>query len=231
MAGQHEINQKNTVAHFYLMVRYWWCDPGCGLKYADVATPSDAQTYYDNMAEDYEAVVRGWGYNSPEVVADKVAELIDETKISSTKILDLGCGDGLVGEALKVRGFNNISGYDISEKMVELALSRNVYQVAKQADLNKPLDLPPASFDVITCVGVTTYIQTGVLKDWLRILKTGGYCVFTVKSGILDKWKATQDMLEARGDWKSVYISKPLYYLPGLMDPKLERVYVYIYRK
>ena len=164
-------------------------------------------------------------------MADKVTELVDPKEVSRARVLDLGCGDGLVGEALKVRGFNNISGYDISEKMVELALSKKVYKVTKQADLNQPLALPPASFDVITCVGVTTYIQPRVLTDWIRIIKTGGYCVFTVKSGVLEKWKATQDALEARGDWKSVYISKPLYYLPGLRDPKEERVFVYVYRK
>ena len=49
------------------MRSYWWCDPGCGQKYKDVGNPEDAQAYYDNMAEDYEAVVRGWGYNCPEV--------------------------------------------------------------------------------------------------------------------------------------------------------------------
>ena len=165
------------------------------------------------------------------MVADKVSQLVDVEKFSAVKILDLGCGDGLVGEALKVRGFNNISGYDISDKMVQLALSKKVYHVVRQADLNRPLALPAASFDVITCVGVTTYLQPAVLQDWLRLLKTGGLAVFTVKSGVKDKWKASQDLLETRGDWRSVYISKPLYYLPGLRDPKEERVFVYVYRK
>ena len=47
--------------------RYWWCDPGHGQKYVDVGTVGDARTYYDTMAGDYEAAVRGWGYNCPEV--------------------------------------------------------------------------------------------------------------------------------------------------------------------
>ena len=46
---------------------YWWCDPATGLKYQDVGSPADARAYYDDMAEDYEAAVRGWGYNCPEV--------------------------------------------------------------------------------------------------------------------------------------------------------------------
>ena len=104
---------------------YWWCDPGRGEKYVDVGDIADAEAYYDHMAGDYEAAVRGWGYNCPEVVADRIAQLLDVNKFSGAwRILDLGCGDGLVGEALKVRGFNNITGYDISSKMVSLALSK-----------------------------------------------------------------------------------------------------------
>ena len=58
-------------------------------------------------------------------MADRIAQLLDVNKFSGAwRILDLGCGDGLVGEALKVRGFNNITGYDISSKMVSLALSK-----------------------------------------------------------------------------------------------------------
>ena len=52
-----------------------------------------------------------------------MAQLLDVSQFSGAwRILDLGCGDGLVGEALKARGFNNISGYDISSKMVSLAI-------------------------------------------------------------------------------------------------------------
>ena len=51
-----------------------------------------------------------------------MAQLLDVAQFSGAAILDLGCGDGLVGEALTVRGFTNISGFDISSKMVALSL-------------------------------------------------------------------------------------------------------------
>ena len=111
------------------------------------------------------------------------------------------------------------------------SLSKKVYKVVEQADLNKPLALRAATFDLITCVGVTTYLNPEVIKDWVRLVRTGGYIVFTVKSGVLDKWKASQDAMEQSGQWKSVSTSKPLYYLPGLRDPKQERVFVFVYRK
>ena len=46
------------------------------------------------------------------------------------------------------------------------SLSKKVYKVVEQADLNKPLALRAASFDLITCVGVTTYLNPGAIKDW-----------------------------------------------------------------
>ena len=57
---------------------------------------------YDDIAEDYEDLVRSWGYNMPEVV---VKSLIDHANIHphrNPNILDLACGDGLCGLMLKV---------------------------------------------------------------------------------------------------------------------------------
>ena len=61
------VSAKIICIHNILISRYWWCDNSIGLKYTDVGSAVDAQEYYDNMAEDYEKVVRAWGYNMPEV--------------------------------------------------------------------------------------------------------------------------------------------------------------------
>ena len=53
-----------------------------------------------------------------QLCADKVNQLFINDK--TIKILDIGCGDGLVGEALVKRGFKNMTGLDISGKMVKL---------------------------------------------------------------------------------------------------------------
>ena len=87
--------------------------------------------------------------------------------------MDVGCGDGLVGEALKLRGFTNLIGTDISEKMVQLAERKNFYKTVFQADLMKPLNLESQSFDLLTCVGVTTYLEPRVIREWCRVVTTG----------------------------------------------------------
>ena len=95
------------------------------------------------------------------------------SKRKSAKILDVGCGDGLVAEALLTRGFSNIVGTDISQKMVQLAAKKNIYKSVFQADLMKPLALENNSFDVLTCVGVTTYIEPNVIIEWCRVIAKG----------------------------------------------------------
>jgi len=207
---------------------YWWCDNSIGLKYTDVGSAVDAQEYYDNMAEDYEKVVRAWGYNMPELVADKVVQLTEGKKVS--KILDIGCGDGLVAEALKPRGFSNMIGLDISEKMVKLAKDKNIYKDVFQADLMKPIPLPSKTYDVLTCVGVTTYIEPLVIRDWCKVVKKDGYLVFTVKSAVLNKWKTSQDEFEKKRLWKLIHMSEPLHYLPTLRDPSQEKVFIFVYQ-
>jgi len=181
------------------------------------------------MADDYNEVVRGWGYNCPELCADKVNQLFKNDK--TIKILDIGCGDGLVGEALVKRGFKNMTGLDISGKMVKLAKEKNIYDRVLQADLMKPLPLPFSSYDAITCVGVTTYIEPYVIVEWCKVVKPGAYIVFTVKSGVLQKWKRGQDDMVKRKLWKFVFESEPLFYLPTLRDPNQERVFIFVYQK
>ena len=63
---------------------YWWCDHSVGSKYVDVGSAgANAEEYYDNMAEDYESVVRAWGYNCPEVRLSILSVERQESDINS----------------------------------------------------------------------------------------------------------------------------------------------------
>ena len=62
----------------------------------------DVEKYYDNMANEYEYVVRSWGYNMPEVVLEALVKYGNLQKEKHFSMLDLGCGDGLCGCILKV---------------------------------------------------------------------------------------------------------------------------------
>ena len=44
-----------------------------------------------------------------------------------------------------------------------------------QADLMLPLPLSPGSQDVLTCVGVTTYLEPPVIAEWCKVVRSGEY--------------------------------------------------------
>ena len=46
------------------------------------------QEYYDDMAEDYETVVRAWGYNCPEVKIKHELQCINLHSFKAVKSLD-----------------------------------------------------------------------------------------------------------------------------------------------
>ena len=62
----------------------------------------DVEKYYDDMSNDYENVVRSWGYNMPESVVEALETHGNLNKETTWSMLDIGCGDGLCGHVIKV---------------------------------------------------------------------------------------------------------------------------------
>jgi len=212
--------------------KFWFLDVASGNRFGNTIQNnkvSGPQELYDNMAENYEEIVRGWGYNMPEIAAKKIKEVSGDP--AKMKLLDLGCGDGLVGEALVRLGFKDIIGMDISPKMLKVASSKNIYKSLHEVDLLKKLPSESGVFDILSCVGTTTYLRPTVFEEWLRVVKRNGLLVFTHKTGVMKVWEDDQERREKRKEWVKLERSPPLYYLPTLTDPSQERVHVYVYRK
>ena len=121
--------------------------------------------YYDKLAQDYDEAVRAWGYCLPETVVELLFKHAkNDLKVPDVTLLDLGCGNGLVGEALcKRRPFNHIAGLDISQKSLDVAQKRGCYLKLQQADLLKKLPVQKESFDFLLCIGTTSYLGKGTI--------------------------------------------------------------------
>lgn len=80
---------------------------------------------YDNFSSRYEDYLENkQKYRAPELLAKVIAKYIQDTNedASDKRVLDLGCGTGLVGIYLKqLVAFKSLTGVDISTKMLELA--------------------------------------------------------------------------------------------------------------
>lgn len=94
------------------------------------------------------------------------------------KVLDLGCGTGLVGKVLKERfGFLNLVGLDVSEDMLEKAEKREIYTRFIYAYVsNERVDeIRSAEFDAVVSAGVFTVgqVRPNAFDEIVRWIKPG----------------------------------------------------------
>lgn len=195
-------------------------------------SPEANKKLYDDWASKYEDDVRAWGYNMPEVCAEKLKKYADG-KEASFKVLDAGAGDGISGKAMVQQGFKDVIGIDLSPELVKIANRNKIYKLAEVGDLSKPLKYKSDEFDAITVVGVMTYLETDgcSLDEFCRVVKPGGLVLFTHRTDKVDQWTTRQERMEKDRRWERVEISEPLPYLPGNPEyGEKVKVIVHIYR-
>ena len=138
-------------------------------------------------------------------------EFVKDKKL---KIVDVGCGTGLVGQELKKSGFINFDGIDISQEMIDIAYGRG-YKTLFLGNLNASLPFKSKSYDAALCVGVFTHGHVGSdrLGELARIVKSGGIICFTVNEGVYDSYGFDSKIknLESTNIWKILEIRKSDY--------------------
>ena len=98
------------------------------------------------------------------------------------KVLDIGTGPGFFTIILEELGYTNITGIDVSEKMLEVA-KENIQKYGKknssiqliQMDAQS-LEFKPKSFDIIVSRNLTWNLEKPqqAYSEWLRVLKPNG---------------------------------------------------------
>lgn len=169
--------------------------------------------YYDKwvIKNKYNKDMIDWNYVAPKNSVDLFCKYAVSKKI---KILDAGCGTGLVGIELIKKNFSNIIGVDFSTSMLEL-VPKNLYKFLDIVDLNKSLDFKNKSFDAVICVGTFTYghVRADALNEFTRIVKKKGLICFTVNEGIYIKYKFDNKINELSKNkiWKVLDLFKSKY--------------------
>ncbi|KAJ3472332.1 hypothetical protein NLG97_g11080 [Lecanicillium saksenae] len=141
---------------------------------------------YDQWADTYNQDVESEGYTAPQLASDYVSKYLNAAAIASARILDAGCGTGLVGQHLAKRGARRIDGVDLSPGMLEVARKTGAYESLTTGDLSQWLDVDSAVYDALTCVGTLTqgHLGPGALDQLLRVVKPGGLVVATVRDTV-----------------------------------------------
>ncbi len=134
-------------------------------------------------------------------------------------MLDVGCGTGLVGQALRARGFaGQLLGLDLSDASLEIARQGGAYDSLARSDLQRRLPVEDDSVDAVACVGVMTYLPDveATWRELARVVRAPGIVVATQRE---DLWhtrecQAVVDRLENEGVWTPLEITGPAPYLP-----------------
>ena len=170
------------------------------------ANDEKIKTVYKDWAAQYDSdndAVLGT-VSQPNCVALLATAIQDKT----AKILDVGCGTGLVGKYLYESGFSNFDGLDISAPMLENAKGRGYKQLVI-GSLSQRLPMADNSYDATLCVGVFTHghVTSDGLLELIRITKKGGFICFTVNEGVYDDYRFGP-MIKALSDEKTWHIHK-----------------------
>ncbi len=152
------------------------------LPEAQALAPGFVRALFDAYAPRFDAhLVGALAYRGPAVILaalDAVAP-----GLTFPAVLDLGCGTGLMGEALRDRA-GTLAGCDLSPAMVAAARAKEVYDRLAVAELAAFLDAePPGGADLAVAADVLVYVGdlAPVFAAAARALAPGGLLAFTVQ--------------------------------------------------
>ncbi len=130
---------------------------------------------YDIWAKDYDADVgSAEDYLAPLETARIAKGVLDQSAL----IMDAGAGTGLVGEALKEQGFNNLVAVDYSAQMLDIARRKQVYTELHTCDLSVQTEFETDRFDAVITCGTTSQMPSNSLREFVRIVRPGGKIIF-----------------------------------------------------
>ncbi|XP_041367750.1 uncharacterized protein LOC121382261 [Gigantopelta aegis] len=145
---------------------------------------------YDETSQSYEKNLNVANYKGPQGLANAMEELFPNNR-HKIKILDAASGTGLSGEALYKAGFTNLDGVDASEKMLDLAKSKNIYQrlICEYLGENKlRTHVNDRIYDVVTmCGGVgQNHTPWCAFEELASVVKPGGLFVLVTRDEHFD---------------------------------------------
>jgi len=104
--------------------------------------------------------------------------------LAGRKVLDVGCGGGILSEAMARRGAD-VTGIDLSEAPLSVAkmhLEESGLDVDYQhISVEALAAMAPASFDVVTCMEMLEHVPdpASVVQACARLVKPGGHVFFS----------------------------------------------------
>lgn len=158
-----------------------------GAQALGAAPPGYVAQLFDSYASTFDQhLTEKLSYRAPQLLFEAVRPHLpaggtgEATKLD---VMDLGCGTGLMGPLVRPAA-RRLCGVDLSEKMLEMAKKRGLYDELLCGELVATLNPLSAAYDALLAADVLVYI--GDLEPLFRAaagaLRPGGLFAFTVEA-------------------------------------------------
>lgn len=185
---------------------------------------------YDQWAETYDADLLHADYRLPTVGACMVARHV---RANEAEILEAGVGTGQVGEWLAILGFQNLTGFDLSENMLQRACVKNVYKRLHRIDMLRTLQFRDKAFDAAIAIGIFAlgHVPPNALDELIRVTRPKGQIIFStsITAYVESGFKERQAALEGDGRWQLMDQTDAFVMYPSIDSAAdlMGRVFVY----
>lgn len=106
--------------------------------------------------------------------------------LQGKKVVDVGCGGGILSESMAKRGVANVLGIDMADKSLAVAqahahsqqLDNITYRCVSVEDLANEM---PQAFDVVTCMEMLEHVPdpASIIRACAKLVKTDGMVFFS----------------------------------------------------
>ncbi len=145
--------------------------------------PQKVKQFYADWAQQYNQDVNSAEYSGPVIAAKLLIQHLSDKK---ARILDAGCGTGLVGIELQRLDYIHLDGFDLSLEMAELATASGAYrQVTGNIDMMRAIeDFPQREYDALLSIGVFTlgHVPPQALEVLVKLVRRDGLLVISTRS-------------------------------------------------
>ena len=111
----------------------------------------------------------------------------DRCALRDKKVIDIGCGAGILSEALAAEGAKTV-GLDVSEQVL-ISAKLHLFETGLEVDYRlataeEAAAEDPGAFDVVTCMEMLEHVPdpVSVVRACADLLRPGGHCFFSTLS-------------------------------------------------